>query len=374
MKIWLIAVCGGLVTRPTRIEINTPSLLHNLSVVKQHATSQDIIAMVKANAYGCGIVPVVRTLLPHVQTFGVACLEEAYKIKDISIDSSTLLLQGVFEAYEWQEACAINSGVVIHHINQLRWLLEKSLPQPITIWIKVDTGMHRLGFNIEELEQVIPSVISCPWVRKPIGIMSHFARADEEDASETLEQLEIFNSLQLPKEYIIRSVANSAAILSLKSSLYDVVRPGIMLYGSSPFPNKTAADLNLQPVMQFTSRITAIHNYPAFSPIGYGGIWQSSKPAIIGIIPVGYADGYPRVVAENTPVWVKNRKVPIVGRISMDMMTVDLTDHPGAILGDEVELWGNHIPVETIAKSANTISYELLTKVTSRPTRYCEER
>ena len=370
MKILLIVECkAGLpVTRPTCLEIDTIALLHNLSIVKQYAPKQQNVAMVKANAYGCGIQSIVSTLDPHVQHFGVACLEEAHAIKSISV-KPILLLQGVFDASEWITASDINASVVIHHIDQLHWLLEKSLTRPITIWIKVDTGMHRLGFSPEELPKVIDALCECPWVHQPFGIMSHFARANEDSAIENLHQLTTFNGLDLSNVPVMRSTANSAAVMVLESAHYDVVRPGIMLYGASPLADRSAVSLNLKPVMKLTSQITVIHQYPALSPIGYSGIWQSKSPCRIGVLPIGYADGYPRVISENTFVWVNGYKVPIVGRISMDMMTIDITAYPEIKVGDKVELWGEHIPIDNVAKSAGTIAYELMTKVTARPHR-----
>jgi alanine racemase len=196
--------------------------------------------------------------------------------------------------------------------------------------------------------------------------MTHLACADDPDHLSNQRQIAKFNDLAFPDLNIVRSIANSAAILSLPETYADVVRPGLLIYGASPFPEKIGVELGLKPVMCFVSKISAIHDYPAHVKIGYGGSWESLRPSKIGIVPVGYGDGYPRHIAENTPVWVNDLFVPIVGRVSMDMMTIDLTDCPSVNIGDSVELWGRHVAVETVAKSAGTIAYELLCQVSPR--------
>lgn len=353
-------------TRPTRAYCDRDALLHNLNIVKQCAPNQQIMAMVKANAYGCGVEEVVPTLDGKVTSFGVASLEEALAIRHLGVSTPCVLVQGVFSPEEYVVAVKANFQCVIHHPLQLSWLINNQLAEPIRIWVKVDTGMHRLGFLEQEVASVLAALRDCPWVSSDIGLMTHFACADEVDHSANSNQLHSFNQLTFADLRLTRSLANSAAILSMPDSHADMVRPGIMLYGVSPFPNQTGRELGLRPVMHFVSEITAIHQYPAHSPIGYSGTWSSKKPSIIGVVPVGYADGYPRHICANTPTWVNGVKTPIVGRISMDMLTVDLTNHPDAKIGSPIELWGDNIPVEEIAKSAETIGYELLTKITNR--------
>lgn len=352
--------------RPTRAYCDSAALLHNLKYVQQCAPNQKIMAMVKANAYGCGIEQVVPTLDGHVGSFAVASLEEAMAIRRLGTSTACVLLQGVFSPEELPLAASAGFQCVVHHPQQLSWLLDSHLSETIRIWIKVDTGMHRLGFSPEEVIDVVAAVSSCPWVDPDIGLMTHFANADEVGHPVNFFQLQQFNNLELSKFELTRSLANSAAILSMPESLADVVRPGIMLYGVSPFCDRVGSELGLIPVMRLVSEITAIHHYPPNSPVGYAGTWSSDKPSIIGIIPVGYADGYPRYIGPNTPTWINESIAPIVGRVSMDMLTVDLTACPNPQLGDRVELWGTHIPIEVIAQSAGTIAYELLTKITSR--------
>jgi alanine racemase len=352
-------------TRPTHNLCSASALLHNLNRVKRCAPQQKIMAVVKANAYGCGIENIVPFLEGHVDALAVASCEEALAIRRLGVQTDCVLLQGVFCAEELVIAAEKKFQCVIHTRQQLDWLLCQPLPDALRIWVKVDTGMHRLGFQPEDLVDVMDALRNCAWVSKSLGVMSHFANADTIDCAYNVEQLRVFNTLPL-SDVPLRSFANSAAILSIPNAYADVVRPGIMLYGVSPFADQTGEELGLKPVMRLISALSAIHHYPAKSPIGYGGIWESDAPSVIGVIPVGYADGYPRCIRPGTPVWVNGSIVPIVGRVSMDILTVDLTHCVNPKIGDPVELWGCHIPIETIARAAGTIAYELLTKVTNR--------
>lgn len=353
-------------SRPSRIYIDVPALLHNVERVKQCAPASKIIAMVKANAYGCGLSKVWPALDGHVDVFGVACLEEALALRAMGCQSACLLMQGVLGEDELLTVASLGLQCVVHQLRQLQWILATPLAIKIKVWVKVDTGMHRLGFDPSEVYDVMQALRACPWVDDEIGLMTHLACADEPNHPSNQAQLQKFNDLPDFWVDVLRSIANSAAIMALPEMHADVVRPGIMLYGVSPFPHQTGRELELMPVMHFMSALTEIHHYPAGSPIGYGSSWQSDKPCIIGIVPVGYADGYPRVLAADTPVWVNGFIAPVVGRVSMDMLTVDLTDYPDACIGDVVELWGAHVPVETIAQAAGTIAYELMCQVTSR--------
>lgn len=353
-------------SRPTRVEISTTALLHNLNHIKQRAPNKKVIAMVKANAYGCGIRAVLPVLEGRVDAFGVACLEEALAIRAIGLRTPCVLFEGVFSPDEINIALKNNCEIVIHQEHQLEWLLSAPLQSRIKVWVKVNTGMSRLGFPSAKVHGVISSLVNCPWVDKDIGLMTHFASADEPDLSASRIQMQCYDSLTLPEAGYKRSLANSAAILALPEAHGDVIRPGIMLYGISPFSHKTGQELGLRPVMSFMSGIIAINEYPKGAKIGYGGCWEASRPSRIGIVAVGYGDGYPRHIKPNTPVWIKGQEVPIVGRISMDMTSIDLTDFPDLQLGDPVELWGSRIPVETIAASAGTIPYELLCQLSAR--------
>lgn len=351
--------------RPTGIRIQHQALLHNLERVKQLAPGRKVMAMVKANAYGCGMKAVIPVLEGHVDAFGVACLSEALHIRSLGSQSEVVLCQGVFDLDELYQAARHHFSCVIHQPQQLEWLLQHRLPHAVKIWVKVNTGMNRLGFMPQELDWVFQSLKQCPWVDANIGLMTHLGCADERNHPQNTQQIEAFNQLKM-KGVSQYSAANSAVIFNYPELHADVVRPGIMLYGVSPFSEQCGRELGLMPVMHFISALTAIHHYPANSPVGYGARWKSAKPSLIGIVPAGYGDGYPRHISSQAQVWINGQRAAVVGRISMDMMTVDLTACPSCQIGDRVELWGPHIPVEEVARSAETSAYELLCQVSER--------
>lgn len=352
-------------SRPTRLIIDSGALLYNLAQIKKIAPEKKIITMVKANAYGCGLQVIVPILDGYVDAFGVACIEEALVIRRLGSRSDCILFQGVFSPDEFKTAAEHSLGCVLHQEHQLEWLLATQLDKPIKLWVKVDTGMHRLGFKLEKLQDIMDALQTCPWVDKNIGLMTHLACADEMDRIETLNQIALFEQITV-KGFAQRSIANSAAIIAFPQTHLDVVRPGIMLYGVSPFTDQNAVDLGLRPVMHFVSAISAINDIPQHAQVGYGGIWTSTKPSRIGVVAVGYGDGYPRHIDADTQVWIQGREITIVGRVSMDMLTVDLTDHPDIMPGALVELWGKHIFIERIARSAKTSSYELMCQISQR--------
>lgn len=352
-------------SRPTKLVIEPSALLHNLARIRRYAPGKKIIAMVKANAYGCGMHAVVPVLEGHVDAFGVACIEEALALRKIGSRTDCILFQGVFSPDEFKMVAQYQLGCVIHQPHQLQWLLETPLATPIKLWIKVNTGMNRLGFKIADLQGVMDALQRCPWVDKDIGLMTHLACADEPERIENYQQISLFETISVTG-FSKRSIANSAAIISFPQTHADVVRPGIMLYGVSPFANQSAQDFGLVPVMRFISSISAIHHNPPGAQVGYSGLWKSDKPSIIGIVAAGYGDGYPRHIAENTPVWIQNKEALIVGRVSMDMLAVDLTHHPEVQPGAPVELWGTHVLVERIAQAAGTTGYELLCQISER--------
>lgn len=354
-------------TRPTFLYIDTQALVHNVDRIKRYAPKAAIIAMVKANAYGCGLKWIVPELAPHVEGFGVACLEEARAVRQYNSQNDCWLFQGIFGPDEIPTVHELGLTVVVHNPQQVTWLTSAPSSGQIKVWVKVDTGMHRLGFHPDELAGVLTSLRLCQGIDKNIGLMTHLGCADTPELAITQHQLELWHRIAKQYPDLPKSVANSAAIIGLAQTHADKVRPGIMLYGASPFADRTGVDLGLQPVMHFVSAVTTIHHYLPGDAIGYGATWQCKRSSIIGLIPVGYGDGYPRHVQENTQVWINGQMVPIVGRISMDMMTVDLTDCPNVKIGDPVELWGKHIPIEAVAHQANTVAYELMTQVTARP-------
>lgn len=354
-------------SRPTRVQINPEALKHNVGKIRQLAPHSQLIAMVKANAYGCGVAAVVPVLDPLVDAFGVACMEEAMAIRHLDAQKNCILFQGIFTADELEVVSQQGFEQVIHQPYQLNWLLSQPLAKPVKVWVKVNTGMHRLGFALEEVPAVLNALNHCPWVDKKIGVLTHLASSDELDNPSNKKQLQLYQSLALSPGNYRTSIANSAAILSNPRMHMDAVRPGIMLYGASPFSDKTAQQLDLQPVSRFISAISAIHDYPAGIRVGYNGTWQSTKETRIAVVAAGYGDGYPRHIAANTPVAVHNQLFPIVGRVSMDMLTIDITDAQIPInIGDIVELWGPTVPIEKIASQAGTIAYELMCQLSPR--------
>ncbi len=351
--------------RPTVLEIDLNALLHNLEVIESHANGAKIIAMVKSNAYGCGLENIVKTLSGKVYAFGVACIAEANAIRGWGIKDRCILFQGVHQSQEWEQAAEMGYEVVLHQPHQLHWLLEKPLTTPVRIWAKFDTGMNRLGFHLDEFDSVIPSLRQCPWVDAELGLMTHFACADEPEHPLNLRQKQKW--IEVSREWKgPMSACNSAAIWAFNELRGSHVRPGLALYGVSPIAGVDAHSLELKPVMRFKSAIMAIHHLDLGESIGYGATFVTKRPSIIGVVAVGYGDGYPRHILSQAHVLIKSQHIPIIGRISMDMMMVDLTDYPGIQLGDPVELWGENLLIEEVARFTGTISYELMCQVCPR--------
>ncbi|MDX2346745.1 MAG: alanine racemase [Legionella sp.] len=352
--------------RPTHIAVDVSALKHNLASVRACAPKQQIVAMVKADAYACGVPFVVPALEDNLDAFGVASLEEAIAVRQYT-QKPCILFEGVFTPDELAEVVKLKFEIVIHEKMQLEWLLNTPLDKPVRVWVKIDTGMHRLGFMPDEASDVIAALKTCPWIDNTITVMTHLASADTPQSTQNQLQYQIFQDLQ-GVSALTQSIANSAAILSYANTdkLFDVVRPGIMLYGVSPFFDQDGTSIGLKPVMQLISKITAIHDILPGETVGYGATWQAERPSKIAVVAVGYGDGYPRHIAPNTPVYIENQFVPIVGRVSMDMLMIDITDFKEITIGNRVELWGANLPVERIARAAGTIGYELLTQISPR--------
>ncbi|KRW57724.1 alanine racemase [Pseudomonas sp. TTU2014-080ASC] len=353
--------------RPLAATINLAAVRHNASVVRRCAPGRKIFAVVKANAYGHGVREVVTALHDDVEGFAVASLEEAAEVRALHAGARVMLLEGCFAAAEYQYAAQLGLDVVVHSPRQLEQLLESKLPRPLNVWWKLDSGMHRLGFAGEAVRALYPRMQAAEQVAE-LNLISHLACADERGCEQTEDQLEAFLGL-LDLNFAQRSLANSAAILTIPAAHMDWLRPGIMLYGASPFADISAAELGLRPVMTLQGELLGCRDVSVGESVGYGAIWKAQRPSRIGTVSCGYADGYPRHAPSGTPVWVRGQCVPLVGRVSMDLLSVDLTDAPDAQVGDTVELWGQHLSVDEVARAAGTIGYELLSKVTSRVTR-----
>jgi alanine racemase len=355
--------------RPLVATIDLAAIRHNYSVAKRCAPARQAFAVVKANAYGHGLGEVVTALSEQADGFAVASLEEAAEVRALQGEARILLLEGCFEAAEYQLAAQLGLDLVLHSEQQLAQLLAASLSRPLNTWLKLDSGMHRLGLEEAALRACHGRLQGAAQVAE-INLLSHFACADERGHELTERQLEAFLDL-LDLDFAQRSLANSAAILTIPAAHMDWLRPGIMLYGATPFAELSAAELGLAPAMTLSAQLIAIREVAVDDSVGYGAAWRAERPSRIGTVSCGYADGYPRHAPSGTPLLVRGQRVPLVGRVSMDMLTVDLTDLPAAQVGDEVQLWGAQLPVDEVAQAAGTIGYELLTKVTRRvPRRY----
>ncbi len=372
--------------RAAEVCIDLAALRHNLARVREVAPQCRVMAMVKANGYGHGMVRVARTLADaSVDAVGVASIDEAITLREAGITTPVTLLEGFFETAELTLIQRHDFDVVIHHPAQLAILEATPLAIPIRVWLKIDSGMHRLGFAPEKVADAWRRLTACRSVRGPVRLMTHLASADDLASPQTQQQLACFDvaTTGMAAE---RSIANSAAILGWPQTHRDLshmwVRPGIMLYGVSPFMSSTAAapgilphvafahpcaaDHDLRPVMTLTSRLIAINHYRKGDAIGYAASWVCPHAMPVGVVAMGYGDGYPRHAVSGTPVLVNGQRVPLIGRVSMDMLSVDLSSQPQACIGDGVTLWGEGLPVEEVACWANTIPYQLLCGVTQR--------
>ncbi len=322
------------------------------------------MAVVKANGYGHGLLNVAKCL-KSADGFGLARLEEALELRAGGVMAKLLLLEGFFRASDVATLVEHDIDTVVHHESQLEMLEAAELTKPVTVWMKIDTGMHRLGFTLDQFEAIYQRLMACPNVAKPIHLMTHFACADEPDNSATAEQARRFSQLTkaLPGD---RTLANSAATLYWPTTQADWIRPGIALYAVSPVVGDLGRNHGLEPAMELVSQLIAVRDHKAGDPVGYGSYWHAKQDTKLGVVAIGYGDGYPRNAPEGTPVWVNGRLVPVVGRVSMDMLTVDLGIDATDKVGDTAVLWGKALPVEEVAEHIGTIAYELVTKLTPR--------
>jgi len=362
-------------TRPLRARIDLQALSHNFSVARAAAPNSRIMAVIKANAYGHGAVPVSRAL-PDTDAFAVASVEEALQLRQAGIRQDIVLLEGVFEPAELEVAVAHRLQLVVHNPEQLGWLEAFRCDASLRLWLKLNTGMNRLGFPLADALSVWQRLQRLPCVQSDgVRWMSHLACADEPDNPATGRQLGSFvETLQLAESgrgrAAERSLANSAALLTRPDTHFDWVRPGIMLYGASPMAADEDAKFDLRPVMTLESRLIAVHQLQRGDAIGYGQTWTCPEAMPVGVVAIGYGDGYPRHVPSGAPLLVNGKPAALVGRVSMDMLCVDLRGHPQAKCGDPVILWGDGLPVEKVAHLAGTISYELLCGVSARVPRF----
>ena len=354
--------------RPNQARLDLGALRHNLALARGLAHNARVMAVVKANAYGHGAITIARELEPMADALAVACIEEAVELRDAGITAPILLLEGVFEATELSTAAGLGFWVTIANEQQLRWLEEAVLPAPVTCWLKVDTGMNRLGISGGQERDFYQRLKAADNTLDDLVIYTHFASADNLQSKQTEEQIARFDTVcaGLPA---LRSAANSAGLLAWPEACYDWVRPGYMLYGNSPLGASHPNTESLQPVMTLTSAVISLREVNTGEAVGYGGVWVARRPSIIATVTIGYGDGYPRLATNGTPVLVNGQRAGLAGRVSMDMITVDVTDLADVNVGDEVVLWGKGLSIAEVARHADTIGYELSTRMPARTPR-----
>jgi len=348
-------------SRPIFAQVNLAALRRNLETVRAQAPQTQVFAVVKANAYGHGLLRVLPAL---ADADGLALLEldAAIELRAQRYSRRILLLEGFFEPAELPEIAARRLAVVVHQEEQLRMLESAQLSRPLEVFLKVNTGMNRLGLRAAEVAAAVERLAHCDAVAT-IRLMTHLARAEEPDGLR--EQVAAFDAACAGLPYV-RSIANSAGVVRYREAGGEIVRPGIMLYGATPFPHDSAEQIGVQPVMTLRSEIIAVQELAPGDGVGYGFAYRASSPHRLGVVACGYADGYPRHAKNGTPVLVCGKRARLVGRVSMDMITVDLSAVPEARVGSPVVLWGEGLPVDDVAYMAGTVGYELLCAVAPR--------
>ena len=353
--------------RPARALIDLQALRHNYQLARE-VSGAKALAVIKADAYGHGAVRCAQALEAAADGFAVACIEEALELRAAGIRAPVLLLEGFFEADELALIVEHDFWCVVHSLWQLEAIEKAALAKPLTVWLKLDSGMHRVGLHPADYQAAYQRLLASGKVAK-IVLMSHFARADELDCTRSAEQVAVFEAARQGLSAQV-SLRNSPAVLGWPSIPSDWVRPGIMLYGATPFEEANPVAARLQPVMTLESKVISVRELPAGEPVGYGGKFVTRKPMRIGVVAMGYADGYPRHAPTGTPVLVAGQRSQLLGRVSMDMLCVDLTDVPQAGLGSTVELWGKNILASDVAMAAGTIPYQIFCNIRRVPLLY----
>jgi alanine racemase len=348
----------------THIELDISALQHNFQRIQQLTPHSKKMAIIKANAYGHGAEKIAKGL-PQADAFGVTCLNEAIHLRNNNIKQDIVLMQGFNCVEDLSSISSHHLQIVLHDWNQLNILEQQHLSVPLTIWLKIDTGMHRLGFNPQAMPEIINRLQKINSNVKHLRFMTHFASSEQLDNPLTQNQYLSFLSAT-EKLSGLKCLANSAAILAWPNTHADWVRPGVILYGVSPFPHKIGNDHDLKPVMNWCSTLMVINQLKKGDGVGYNRTWICPEDMPVGIVAAGYGDGYPRQAGNGTPVLVNNIKVPLIGRVSMDMLAVDLRTQPNAKAGDPVILWGKNLPVEEIARATEMSPYQLLCGVRLR--------
>ncbi|WP_323752368.1 alanine racemase [Marinobacter sp.] len=354
--------------RSTVARIDLEALKHNFRLAQAKAGAAQAMAVVKADGYGHGIRAVAQALAQDAGKFAVACLEEALEIRAAGLNQPVVMLQGVHSGQDLDVCRQQGFEPVLHNNLQLDWLAASQAP---AYWLKVNTGMNRLGFRPSDLPAVMEKLKHLDQRAELQGFVTHFACADDTASSMTQEQTRLFEQATEAWPSLMRSVGNSAAHFLPEQPLYDWSRPGIMLYGASPMIGQTGPGLGLEPVMTLEAPLITTRVLRPGESIGYGSTWVAEEETRMGMVAIGYGDGYPRHAGTGTPAAVRGRRIRLLGRVSMDMLAVDLTGVPDAQEGDMVELWGKTVSVDEVAVCAGTIGYELLTGLTARVPRDC---
>ncbi|MFK8015587.1 MAG: alanine racemase [Gammaproteobacteria bacterium] len=351
-------------TAQAQARVDGGALRRNLARVRKLSSGARVMAVVKANAYGHGITNVARALA-DADALAVARMSEAVAVRDAGCNARVLLLEGIMTPNELDLAARYHFDLVVHRRDQIDMLAAYHGGGHFRVWLKIDTGMNRLGFKTDEARAAFVALNALGCVQQPLTLMTHLASADDPHDTTAAQQIELFRATTAgwPGE---RSIANSASILRHPSSHGDWVRPGLMMYGASPMANQSAQDLNLTPVMTLWSKVIAVKRLEAGEQVGYGGTWVAPEDTQLGIVAAGYGDGYPWRLPSGTPVLIRGRRVPMVGRVSMDMIAVDLGQDTDVDIGDEAILWGPGLGVEELAASIGTIPYELLCGISQR--------
>lgn len=354
--------------RPTFACVSIAALRHNLSVARERAPGRFVWAVVKADAYGHGLANAVRGFA-HADGLAVVEFDRAAQLRALGWRAPMLMLEGAFDRSDVAQALEQELSLVVHEPRQLEWLASAPAARSVDVFLKFNSGMNRLGLDRAGLRAAFERSRALPSVRS-VTLMTHFADADRDGgADEALERFEQAGAgLDAP-----RSTANSAATLLLPRSHADAIRPGIMLYGGSPFDEREAAEFGLRAAMRLESRLIAVQALAAGDAVGYGSTFRAPRAMRIGVVACGYADGYPRHAPTGTPVDVAGVRTGTVGRVAMDMLTVDLDPVPEAAVGDPVQLWGDRVPIDAVARAAGTIGYELMCAVAPRVARRVED-
>jgi len=347
-----------------RALVDTGALRHNLQRVRAAAPTARVMSVIKANAYGHGLVPAAKALLA-TDGYAVARLEEGLALRAAGLTQRVLLLEGVFNSDQLDAAVQQRFDLMVHSPEQLALLEQRGQQGELRLWIKIDTGMNRLGFRVEDFADAHARLLRIAGTDNAPALVTHLANADDRRDPLTSRQLRVFEDVTrgLPGE---RSLANSAGLLGWPSSRGDWVRPGLALYGATPFPSGHAEDFGLRPVMTLQSEVIAVKTVRTGETVGYGAAWRAARDTRIAVAAAGYGDGYPRSTASGAPVAINGHRAPLVGRVSMDMVAIDVTELPAIAVGDAVVLWGEGVPVEEVARCAATIPYELLCGVSQR--------